>query len=392
MALRIAMDARRVRDFGVGTYIRNLTRCMAALDAQHEFVLVCHPRDRHEFDSLPANFRLALYDRSDTERSDQVRFPWFLRSLRPDLVHIPLNIISLLMPRPYVVTVHDLSNLVFSESAGWRDEVRRLQIRRGLLRAERVISVSESTSYDLENLMGIPASKIRRIYSAADPRFTHHAPGIGARAAGPGSWEYDSRRTLERYQINYPFLLYAGTIRPQKNVPRLVEAFALVRGELESHPLYKDLRLIIIGDEISRFPQVRRAVIQARIEPLVRFLGFVPIDTLRVFYSSAAAFVFPSLYEGFGLPPLEAMASGTPVVSSNSTSLPEVVGDAAYMVNPENVFEIARGIRDVLLDEELRRVLIARGLAQSRRFRWEETARQVLETYLDSAGLRSHPA
>ena len=119
--------------------------------------------------------------------------------------------------------------------------------------------------------------------------------------------------------------------------------------------MYKDLRLVIIGDTISQYPAVRQAVIKSRVETVVRFLGFVPFETLRCFYESAAAFVFPSRYEGFGLPPLEAMACGTPVVCSNVSSLPEVVGDAAILVNPENVFDIARGIRDVLLDEELRR-------------------------------------
>src|SRR5262249_54737589 len=150
-------------------------------------------------------------------------------------------------------------------------------------------------------------------------------------------------------------LLYAGNIRPQKNIPRLVEAFAVAREQLSRHPRYGDLHLIIIGDEVSRHPSVRRAMIQARVERAVRFLGFVPFDTLRVFFESAAAFVFPSLYEGFGLPPLEAMASGTPVLTSNVSSLPEVVGDAAVQVNPENVFEIARGIQEVLLDDDLRR-------------------------------------
>ena len=115
-------------------------------------------------------------------------------------------------------------------------------------------------------------------------------------------------------------------------------------------------------------PAVRRAVIQSRIEQHVRFLGFVPLDTLRVFYETAAAFVFPSLYEGFGLPPLEAMASGTPVVCSNSTSLPEVVGDAAMIVSPDNVFDIARGLKEVLLDPDLRAELVRRGTERSPSF------------------------
>ena len=138
-----------------------------------------------------------------------------------------------------------------------------------------------------------------------------------------------------------------------------------------------------------KHPQVRRMVIQTRMEPFVRFFGFVPFDTLRVFYSAALAFVFPSLYEGFGMPPLEAMASGTPVVCSGTSSLPEVVGDAAVLVNPENVFDIARGIREVLVDEQLRANLIHKGHAQASIYHWDRTAREVLEVYLESKSIKS---
>lgn len=159
----------------------------------------------------------------------------------------------------------------------------------------------------------------------------------------------------------------------------------MVREQLSRHPLYRDLHLIVIGDEISRYPSVRRAVIQSRVEKAVRFLGFVPFDALRVFFESAALFVFPSLYEGFGLPPLEAMAAGTPVVASNVSSLPEVLGDAALLVNPENVFEIAHAIQDALLDEDLRADLIAKGKLQAARYSWDRTARDVLEVYREVA-------
>jgi glycosyltransferase involved in cell wall biosynthesis len=143
---------------------------------------------------------------------------------------------------------------------------------------------------------------------------------------------------------------------------------------------------VIIGDTISQYPAVRQAVMKSRVEHLVRFLGFVEFETLRCFFESAAAFVFPSRYEGFGLPPLEAMACDTPVVTSNVSSLPEVVGDAAVLVNPENVFDIARGIRDVLLDRALRTELIRRGRVQAARFSWSRTAREVLEIYREAAG------
>jgi len=381
MPLRIAIDVRRTRDFGVGTYIRNLVHALAALDHENRYVLVALNADEPEFADLPPNFEVALHPRPDTHWMDQFAFYFFLRTVRADLVHLPLNVVPLLMPKPYVVTIHDMGSLLFGNRAQMRTSLRMFLVRRGLLRAERVIAVSTATRRDVENVLGIPSSHIRQIYDAPDPHFLR-APDNGTQSA-------ERQQTLERYQIDYPFILYAGAVRQQKNIPRLVEAFAVLRGDLEQHPLYKDLRLIIIGDEITKHPALRRAVIKTRVEKLVRFLGFVPLDTLRVFFEAASAFVFPSLYEGFGLPPLEAMACGTPVVTSNVSSLPEVTGNAAMLVNPENVFDIARGIRDVLLDEGLRADLIRRGREQVRRFSWATAARQVLDIYQEVGGARN---
>ena len=382
MPLRIAIDARHIRGFGVGTYIRNLVRALAKIDSENRYILAARRADLHELPRLPANFETVVYDRLDTDPADHLLFPLFLRNLSPDLCHIPLGTVPLLMPRPYVVTLHDMSALLYRDRSGWRNDLLAYRFRRGLMRAGRVIAVSDATRRDVENLLNIPPERIRLIYNAPDPRFEEYR-----RASGRDSEEAAERRRgiLERYQISPPFLLYTGMIRPQKNIPRLVEGFAFLRSELDDHPVYRDLKLIIIGDEISRYPALRRTVIQTRVEHAVRFLGFVPFDTLRVFYETAAAFVFPSLYEGFGLPPLEAMASGTPVVASNVSSLPEVVGDAAVIVNPENVFDIARGIREILLDEDLRRRLVERGFEQVRRFSWDNTARAVLETYREVA-------
>jgi glycosyltransferase involved in cell wall biosynthesis len=377
----IVIDARRLRDFGIGTYIRSLVHALGTIDSTNQYTLVSGPDDAPMLAGLPGNFRAAIYARDDSSSVDHLAFPIFLRGLSPDLVHIPLNRVPLLMIRPYVVTIHDLASLFYAEdpSQFWMG-LRRFLFRRGLARAQRVIAVSEATRRDVENFMGVPRRRIRMVYNAPDPGF--FAPG-----GGDGE-QQEQQRILERYQIHYPFLLYAGNIRRHKNIPRLVEAFAVVREQLASHPLYKDLRLVIIGDTISRYPSVRQAVIKSRVENVVRFLGFVPFDTLRCFYQSTAGFVFPSRYEGFGLPPLEAMACGAPVVASNVSSLPEVVGDAAVLVHPENVFDIARGIRDVLLDEPLRAKLIRRGREQASRFSWERTARQVLEIYQEAAAGR----
>lgn len=387
MPLRVVFDVRHIRDFGIGTYIRNLLTALGEIDRESSYVLTALPDDVEEFSSLPPNFETVAYTHRDSERLDHLAYPWFVRGLAPSLVHIPLNTVPLFLPKPYVVTIHDMSSLLFGRRirGGWRENAELYRFRRGLIRADSLIAVSDATRRDVENLLGIPAKRIRLVYSAPDPRFSAGAPAALARTESGSPFSIEMDRVLERYQIEYPFILYVGRIQRHKNVPRLIEAFAVVRGELESHPKYRDLRLIIVGDEISKHPEVRRAVVQTRTEQAVRFLGFLPFDTLKVFYAAASAFVFPSLYEGFGLPPLEAMASGTPVVTTGVSSLPEAVGNAAAMVNPENVFDMARGIREVLIDEQLRQTLIERGFERLTHFSWRSTAGQVLNVYRDVA-------
>ncbi|MBS1856847.1 MAG: glycosyltransferase, partial [Acidobacteria bacterium] len=282
--LHIVIDARRIRDFGIGTYIRSLVHALGQVDRRNRYTLVSGPADVRTLAGLPENFQTAVYARNDHSPLDHVAFPLFLKGLHPDLVHIPLNRVPLMMIRPYVVTIHDLANIFLEEeTTNLRMQLRRFRFRRGLARANRVIAVSDSTKRDVEITMGIPPERIRRVYNAPDPGFFN-------RATSPGS---EQKRILERYQIQYPYLLYAGNIRKQKNIPRLVEAFAVARAQLADHPVYRDLRLVIIGDTISRYPAVRQSVIKSRVENVVRFLGFVPFDTLRCFYECAAAFVFP---------------------------------------------------------------------------------------------------
>jgi glycosyltransferase involved in cell wall biosynthesis len=388
MPLQIALDTRRIADFGIGTYIRNLVRALARIDSANQYTLITTEQPVPEFSDLPSNFRTAIFPGQTRTGLAQVSYGLFLGKLGADLFHIPLNAVPLLMPTPYLVTIHDMSTLLFASPSGYRNRLRHFYLRRGLLRADRVMTVSMATCRDVEMLLGIPASRIRVIYNAPDPIFdAPSAPVEGEEFGHPP----EIQRVLDRYRIHYPFLLYVGRTNPQKNIPRLVEAFAVLRGEIQDHPVYRDLRLLIIGDEISRYPALRHAVIQSRVEDAVRFLGFVPIDTLRSFYQAASAFVFPSLYEGFGLPPLEAMACGTPVVCSHVSSLPEVVGEAAEVINPENVFDIARGMREVLLNAERRRTMVELGFEQARRFSWERTAQQVLEAYEEIGSYKKRP-
>jgi glycosyltransferase involved in cell wall biosynthesis len=369
MPRHIVIDVRRLGDFGIGTYIRNLVQALARADKESRYTLVTFNKDPGELAELGPNFRTADYPRPDTDVIQNAAFPFFLRRLHPDLVHIPLNSVPYWLQRPYVVTIHDMSSLLYPARGDVRGAMHQERYRRGAARAERIIAVSHSTRRDIESFMHIPNERIRTIYSAPDPSFVD-----------PPDTTQD-QQILQRYSIQPPFILYAGTIRPQKNVPRLVEAFAVIRSELENHPLLGNLKLVIIGDELSRYPAVRRAVVATRVEPFVRFLGFVPMDTLKVFYRAATLFAFPSLHEGFGLAPLEAMACGTPVVASDIPALVEAVGDAAELVTPDNLFDVARGLRSVLLDENRRRELSQIGRARAQRFDWDDTARSVLDVY-----------
>lgn len=382
--MRIVFDARHVRDFGIGTYIRNLLRALLEVDAQNEYVLIGYRESRSDLRALAKlsnRVSVTYFEGRDDSWQDHLAFPWFLRKHRGDVYHVPLARVPFFMPKPYVVTVHDIGFLLFADRKDWRMEWRERLIGHGLRRAAKVIAVSGATQRDVQQFFNIPPDRLRKIYDAPDPALF---PNHGEEPHQPDRLAH-RQQLLERFQIDHPFLLYAGSVRPQKNVPRLIEAFSVLRSELQKHPHYRRLKLLIIGDEISRNPSVRLAVLHSRLEDSVRFLGFVPDDTLRVFFEAAEAFVFPSLYEGFGLAPLEAMMAQTPVVASNVSALPEVLGDAALLVNPENVFEISRGIHDVLLDAELRTGLIEKGKVQARKYSWTESARQVAEIYREVA-------
>ena len=369
--MRVAIDIRRVGDYGIGTYIRNIVNQLARLDGATQYLLIGRQRHLEEFDPLPKNFELLEYAADPATFRTHVHLPFVLQRRHVDILHVPWFYAPVLVPCRLVITVHDLTDLL-SPAVAAKPLVQTGRLffaRRALSRAHRILAVSHSSRRELARVFGIPQSKIEVIYNALDERFI--------REPLPA----DADRILERHAVNYPFVLYAGNIKPQKNLTRLIEAFAVVKGELREHRELSSLKLLVIGDELTKHPDLRRAVVRTRVREDVRFLGFVPYAVLRVFYSRARAFLFPSLYEGFGLPPLEAMAHGTPVVTSNVSSLPEVFGQAALLVNPENVFDIARGIRQVLTDGLLRDDLIRRGHELVKRYSWERSARQVRAVY-----------
>jgi glycosyltransferase involved in cell wall biosynthesis len=374
-SVKIAIDIRRMTEFGVGTYIRNVVRTLGRLDHETTYFLIGPSAKVKEIGPLPANFRTVALSGPERSLHGFQGFRTIVKSLQCDLVHIP-NLFSVprALPCPYVMTVHDmLEHLSRARQQTGFWGALHLQLTRRVLRgASRIFAVSNFTKVEMEKVFGIPPARIEVVYNAIDERFLHgHASAA------------DRQLIAERYQVNYPFLLYVGRITPHKNVGRMIEAFSALKTELEKEQAFPDLKLIIIGDDVTGNPELRRTVIRSGVQNDVRFLGFVPVEVLRTFYDQAKIFVFPSLYEGFGLPPLEAMAHGTPVVTSNVSSLPEVVGNAAVLVHPENVFEIMRALHRVLMDQPLREKMKERSLRQAAKFSWEKSVRRIREVYLE---------
>jgi glycosyltransferase involved in cell wall biosynthesis len=364
--MRIGIDARKLHDFGIGTYIRNLLRYLARLDDRTEYVLLCQPADVAGMNELGANFKAVPVNAANYSISEQWRIPMAIRREQVTLFHAPHYVLPPLVRCRSVVTIHDVIHLMFPDYLPNRLALTyaRKSITMAARRATRVMTVSESSKRDILRFVDIPADKIDVIYNAYDERF------------GVEPSEEQVVRVRERYQLHDEFILYAGNVKPHKNLERLIQAFHLVRARGLSH-----LKLVLIGDDISRYASLRRAVHHYQLHKYVRFLGYLHEETLAVMYRLAGLFVFPSLYEGFGLPPLEAMASGTPVVTSNVSSLPEVAGDAAVLVDPYKPEAIAGGIYQVLTNEELRRDLRQRGLARARQFSWQDSIRRVREIY-----------
>lgn len=364
--MRIAIDARKLRDYGIGTYVRNLLRHLSRIDSKTEYVLFCRAADCGLAEELGENFRAVPERARPYSIKEQLRIPMDLRREGIDLFHAPHYVLPPLTPCKSVVTIHDCIHLRFPQYLPNRlaYAYARSSLWFATHRSNRVLTVSEASKRDILRYFRVPDHKIDVIYNAIDERF------------GEPPTAEEIERVRDRYQLNAPYVLYAGNIKPHKNLERLIEAFyTLRRGDLEH------VKMLIIGDEISKYATLRRAVHKYKLHKHVRFFGFVPDKTLAVLYRLARAFVFPSLYEGFGLPPLEAMASGTPVITSNLSSLPEVVGDAALLIDPYDADAIADAMRRVLLDSDLREDLRQRGLRRVAEFSWDRSVRRVREIY-----------
>ena len=360
------------RQAGVSRYIEFLARALPAVAPGDEFLLFTGPEAGNDAGRFPAGLT-PLSGRLPTRRPEvrilweQVVAPAVLASRRVDVVHAPVNVAPLLAPAPTVVTVHDLAFLRFPEQyPGAKQRYLNLLTRRSVERASRVIAVSENTRRDVLQNYRVPAARVVTVPNGLDP------------AVKPVTDPAALAAFRREHGLPERFLLFVGTLQPRKNLVGLLRAVARAGDRL-------DLPLVVVGGAGWQYAPIFDEVAALGIRDRVTFAGYAEGRTLASWYSAATAFVFPSLYEGFGLPVLEAMACGTPVVTSATSSLPEVAGDAALLVDPSDVEALAAALVRVASDSGLREDLGRRGLARARGFSWERTARETVAVYRDAA-------
>ncbi len=369
--MRIGLDARFFgpqAGTGIGRYTRRLIEGLEAIDDRNEYVVFLREDNFGLYQPRHARFRKVLAPWRWYSIGEQISFPRLLRREQLDLVHFLSFNVPLQAPRPFVVTIHDLIlNKFPTERAStlgpvlyWAKHSAYLQVvRRAVRRAAAIVAVTEHTKQDVLQEFGVPSTRVRVTYEACDP---------------PTSDLVD-RASLGRLGIRDPYVVNVGNAYPHKNLERLIEAVAVLRRNGER------VQLVLVGREDYFARRLRHHVAQRQLADAVIFTGFVDDRELETLYRAATMYVCPSLYEGFGLSGLEAMARGVPVIAANRSSLPEVYGSAAEYIEPESVESIAVAVRRLLHDRSRRDELIRLGRACVAKYSWERMARETLAVY-----------
>lgn len=370
--MHVAIDARAWRWTGVGRYIRSLVEQYGQLNHNHTFTLLV-PNEVDVLQAVqkytqkaPDMFEIYPVKGSYYSVWEQVNYPLLLSHVPVDLFHFPHFNVPLAFNRPFVTTIHDVTRFYFpgqKQQGLVRQIAYEMIFKHAVTAAKHVISVSQHTKQE-----------VMRLYAGIGPYVDVIPEGVDevfAKRAG----EQDILAIRKLLQTQDPYALVVGVWMSHKNLPRVLQAFQLV---LRDHP---NLKLVITGTDKPGYVDVHALAIECGIEKSVIFPGFVPHELLPALYQQSSMLVFASLYEGFGLPALEAAASGVPVVTSNVSSLPEVMGSAARYVNPEHKESIAAGIRDVLENAALREQLVVAGEARAQKFSWRTCAEETLKVY-----------
>jgi glycosyltransferase involved in cell wall biosynthesis len=371
--MNIGIDARLLyNETGIGRYTRSLFFEFARRDQQDDTYYLLSDQDYDERDntffSLPSNFRLITAHCKTRILWTNWHVPRLLRQQHIDVYHGVCNFeLPVRKVCRYVVTIHDLVPLFFPDLVPKKHLLFfNLFMKQAAKIADLIITDSKHSKQDIIRYLAVPEEKIRVIYLGYEPRRQNIED------------HKKLQDILTRYGISQPYLLFVGVIEPKKNLGRLVEAFLLLR---QSSSVGNELQLVIAGGKGWFGESLYQKVRTLRLENNVIFTGFVPDDDLPYLYIGAEVFVFPSIYEGFGLPVIEAMAYGVPVVTSNTSSLPEIAGNAGILVDPEDPTAICEGIADVLLHPQKKEQMKQDGLIQAQQFSWKRTAEETYKVY-----------
>jgi len=359
-------SSRSYRAAGISWYIRSLLTFLPRVSDRHSYTAFLGKEGAgHGFPGLQTRVSILPTERPAARIAwEQLGQPLRLLGDRIDLLHSLAFVQPVFLPCPGVVTIYDLSFIHYPQRLHpWR----RLYLRWGTTysarRARRVVAISASTKRDIVGLLGVAEGKVDVIPCGVDDDFR------------PVSGAEQLKELRKRRRLPPRMLLFVGTIEPRKNLTTLLKSYALLREWIQPP------HLVIAGAKGWRHEEVFSLTQQLGLLDDVLFPGFIARDELPQWYNAADLFVYPSLYEGFGLPPLEAMACGTPVVTSNTSSLPEVVGDAGLLVEPTDPEEIAQAMQRLLTDSTLRDELTSKGLERAKAFTWQRTARETVEVY-----------
>ncbi len=375
--MRIAIDAHSVGTQlgGNETYATNLIEALAEIDSQNQYTVFVTKRtamDRF------ANRWPNVSARITAPHTPLIRIPLTLsgelRRHPVDVLHVQYTAPPF-SPCPVVVNIHDLSFEHLPETFKRRSRMQlRMTVRRSARQAAEILALSDYARHDIITTYKISPDKVTVVPLAAAAHFI------------PVEDTKKLQQVRQTYGIQGDYILSVGSIQPRKNLTRLLQAYALLRA---AEPAGKLPQLVIVGKHAWLYAETVRAVNELGLANHVVLTGYIPDEDLPPLYSGAVGFVYPSYFEGFGLPPLEAMKCGTPVIVGNRTSLPEVVGDAAILVDPFSTEEIERAMSRLINDASLRSSLRAKGLERAKLFDWRETARQTLSVYEKVAARRS---
>jgi len=372
--MKICFDARVIinEKTGIGNYSMNLLRALLELDRANQYVVLIHQGLNTDHEMYKLDFPNLTRERVNippVSIHQQYRIPAMLRKIDPDIYHYPNWDVPIFHRYKTIVTIHDLTYVLhrnlYKRFYHAKKLYTRLNIYWGMKQAKKIIVVSKSTKEDLVKYFQTPEHKIEVIYEAKNQYFLQN-----------GSAKNEIRVDNHDFDLKTRYFLYVGERRPHKNLVRMIEAFALFKKQIPG-----SFKFLIGGKDYNHYDEPEKKVNELGLSGEVKFIGYIADEMLKPLYSRAICFMFASIYEGFGIPILEAMSCGTPVITSNISSMPEIADDAAIKVNPYNVEEIAHAMRAIVSDEKMRADYIERGKARAREFSWEKAAEQTLALY-----------